>query len=292
MNILVTGANGQLGRELRSFSSTSHHRFVFTDVSQAPENPVEYLDILDTEAVEAMVGREDVGLIVNCAAYTDVEKAEDEPEKAMRLNADAPAILAAAAKRKGAVLIHISTDYVFSGNGCAPLREDYPTGPASVYGKTKLAGEEAIRTSGCEYIILRTAWLYSPYGKNFVKTILGLASGRKELNVVCDQVGSPTAAADLAAAIMHIVGSGQIHKCGIYHFTDEGAISWFDLAAAICRLAGLSCEVHPCRSSQFPTKARRPAYSVLDKTLFTETFGMRPPWWFESLDRNIRRIAA
>jgi len=136
--------------------------------------------------VEAMVGREDVGLIVNCAAYTDVEKAEDEPEKAMRLNADAPAILAAAAKRKGAVLIHISTDYVFSGNGCAPLREDYPTGPASVYGKTKLAGEEAIRTSGCEYIILRTAWLYSPYGKNFVKTILGLASGRKELNVVCD----------------------------------------------------------------------------------------------------------
>lgn len=290
MNILVTGANGQLGRELRLLAEGSTHHFVFTDISEIPGLPVEYLDILDAAAVEVLVQREKVDLIVNCAAYTDVERAEDDSEMARRLNADSPGILARTALHRDATLIHISTDYVFSGEGCTPVSEKDPVSPLSVYGKTKLAGEDAVRASGCKAIILRTAWLYSPFGKNFVKTMLRLTEERDSLNVVFDQTGSPTAAADLAEAILQIVDSAQLHKCGTYHFADEGVTSWYDFARAIAALGGRSCDIRPCLSAQFPTKAHRPKYSVLDKSLFRETFGIQIPWWYDSLKKCIDRL--
>lgn len=290
MNILVTGANGQLGRELRLLAQGSSHRFVFTDIAEIPGLPVERLDILDAGAVDRLSDRESIDLIINCAAYTDVERAEDEPEMAMRLNAEAPANLARTALRRNAFLVHISTDYVFPGDACTPIPEDAPTQPLSVYGKTKLAGEEAVLDTRCKAIILRTAWLYSPFGKNFVKSMLRLTEERDSLNVVFDQTGSPTAAADLAAAILYIVDSAQLQKCGVYHYTDEGVTSWYDFARAIAALGGNACEIRPCRSSQFPTKARRPQYSVLDKTLFRETFGIRIPWWMDSLKQCIDRL--
>lgn len=290
MNILVTGANGQLGRELRLLSEGSAHRFIFTDVTEIPGLSAERLDILDAAAVDAIAAREAVELIVNCAAWTDVERAEDEPEAAMRLNAQAPANLAAAALHCGATLIHISTDYVFAGTGCTPLREDDPTAPLSVYGKTKLAGEEAVRASGCKSIILRTAWMYSPFGKNFVKTMLRLTAERDTLDVVFDQTGSPTCAADLAAAILQIVDSGQLHKCGTYHYTGEGVTTWYDFTCAIAAAAGHQCDIRPCRSEAFPTKAVRPHYGVLDKTLFRKTFGIALPWWPDALKKCLERL--
>lgn len=290
MNILVTGANGQLGRELRLLAQGSSHCFVYTDISEIPGLPVERLDILDADAVDAIADRESIDLIVNCAAYTDVERAEDDFDLAMRLNAEAPANLARTAGRRNAVLVHISTDYVFAGDGCSPISEDAPVRPLSAYGKTKRAGEEAVLASGCGAIILRTAWLYSPFGKNFVKTMLRLTKEKDSLNVVVDQTGSPTAAADLAAAILSIVDSGQLHKYGIYHYTDEGVTSWYDFARAIAALGGHSCDIRPCRSEQFPTKARRPQYGVLDKTLFRETFGIQIPWWYDSLKQCMDRL--
>lgn len=290
MNILVTGANGQLGRELRLLAQASAHRFLFTDITELPGLPVQRLDVLDAAAVDAIVQREAVGLIINCAAWTDVERAEDEPEAAMRLNAQAPANLAQAALRAGATLIHISTDYVFSGAGCTPLSEHDAPAPLSVYGKTKLAGEEAVRASGCKAIILRTAWMYSPFGKNFVRTMLRLTAERERLDVVFDQTGSPTAAIDLAAAILRIVDSGQLHKCGTYHYTDEGVTTWYDFARTIAAAAGHTCDIRPCRSDQFPVKAVRPHYGVLDKRLFRETFGFQPPWWPDSLKKCLERL--
>ena len=290
MNILVTGANGQLGRELRLLAAGSAHHFLFTDVTEAPGLDGKYLDILDADAVEKTMVEAAVELIVNCAAWTDVERAEDAPEIAMRLNAEAPAILARAALRSGATLMHISTDYVFPGTGCVPSLESDEPCPLSVYGKTKLAGEEAVRATGCKAIIFRTAWLYSPFGKNFVKTMLRLTAEREQLDVVFDQTGTPTCAADLASAILYIVDSGQLDKCGTYNYTDEGAVSWYDFACAVASLAGNACTIRPCRSEQFPVKARRPHYSVLDKSLFVETFGIRPPWWLDSLKKCLDRL--
>lgn len=290
MNVLVTGANGQLGTELRLLSKTSSSRYIFTDVNDIPGVETVHLDITDCEAVRIVAESEDVDVIVNCAAYTNVDAAEDDEATAALLNAKAPENLAEVAAATGATLIHISTDYVFAGGSCLPIRESAPTGPTSVYGRTKLAGERQVANSGCNYIILRTAWLYSPWGRNFVKTMRGLTSTRDKVKVVYDQVGSPTYAADLAAAIIHIIDSGRCPCKGIYHFSDEGAVSWFDFANAVCELSGNKCRILPCLSSEFPSKVARPAYSVLDKSLFKSTFGFDIPYWRDSLRDCIERM--
>lgn len=280
MKILVTGACGQLGTELRVRSHSSAHEYIFTDIREC-EGGVQALDITDEQAVFATAKGADA--IVNCAAYTNVDKAEDDVAMATLLNRDAPGILARAAREQGATLIHISTDYVFDGNATAPLKPSDPTGPTSVYGSTKLAGEKAITTSGCNSIIIRTAWLYSPYGKNFVKTMKTLTAEKPELKVVNDQVGTPTYAGDLADAILHIIDNGLLGKTGVYHYSNEGVISWYDFAKEIGRLCGGGCVVKPCTSEEFPSKVRRPHYSVLDKTSIKETFGVDVPDWQPSL---------
>ncbi|MCQ2153650.1 MAG: dTDP-4-dehydrorhamnose reductase [Bacteroidales bacterium] len=291
MNILVTGTGGQLGNELRRACEGSGNRFLFTDVKDdASGLETLPLDITNRDAVEMICESEGINVIVNCAAYTNVDAAEDDIAFAQLLNCTGPENLAYVARKRGATLIHISTDYIFGGEGCTPVREDCEPDPHSVYGSTKLAGEKAVKDSGCNYIILRTAWLYSPFGRNFVKTILKLASQNKSLKVVYDQVGSPTAAADLAAAILHIIESGQLAKTGIYNYTDEGAVSWYDFACEICSAAGSSCRVTPCLSGEFPTKAARPHYSVLDKALVKETFGVSIPHWKESLHECLKAL--
>lgn len=290
MNVLITGANGQLGTELRILGRSSENRFIYTDVNDIPGVETVHLDITDIDAVRLVVDSEDVDVIVNCAAYTNVDAAEDDEVTAGLLNAKAPESLADVAAATGATLIHVSTDYVFAGASCTPIRETAPTGPTSVYGRTKLEGERLIANSGCNYIILRTAWLYSPWGRNFVKTMKTLTSTRDEVKVVYDQVGSPTYAADLACAILHIIDSGQYTKKGVYHFTDEGAVSWFDFACAVRELCGNDCRMLPCLSSEFPSKVVRPSYSVLDKSLFKASFGFDIPYWRDSLRLCIERL--
>lgn len=288
MNILVTGACGQLGTEMRKFASGSNHRFIFTDVASLPGYETLSLDITDALAVERICREENVGVVVNCAAYTNVDRAEDDAATAELLNSTAPGILAGACRDCGATFIHVSTDYVFPGNGCVPLKESDTPSPVSVYGSTKLAGEKLVQESGCNYVIIRTAWLYSPYGKNFVKTMLRLTSENDSVKVVYDQVGSPTCAADLADAVMHIIDSGKLSCKGIYHFTDEGAVSWYDFARAIAEISGNDCDVRPCLSGEFPSKVNRPHYSVLDKSLIKSTFGVEVPYWRDSLSKCIR----
>lgn len=290
MNILVSGANGQLGMELRNIPASDGDRFVFTDINEMPGCETVYLDITNRDAVALVCESENIDLIVNCAAYTNVDKAEDDVSTAELLNSTAPANLASVAAERGAGLIHISTDYVFGGDATSPIREDAAPDPRSVYGSTKLSGERAILRSGCKSIIIRTAWLYSPYGKNFVKTMINLTSSKPEVKVVDDQVGSPTSAADLAALIAHIIRTRQHSKCGIYHFTDEGCISWYDFACAIRDLARTSADVKPCLSSEFPSKVNRPHYSVLDKTLVRTTFGFEIPFWKDSLEVCIAKL--
>lgn len=291
MNILVTGANGQLGRELRRLSEGSADRWVFTDISAAEGLETVLLDISDSAAVCALADAEDIGLIVNCAGFTDVEAAEDNPGAAARLNADAPASLARIALERDAALIHISTDFVFDGKGGRPLKEDDPTGPLNVYGRTKLEGERAVLGSGCRAIVLRTAWMFSPYGRNFVKTMMRLTAQKDSLKVVSDQVGTPTAAADLAAFIIHIVRTGQLSKTGLYHFSGEGAVSRFEFACSVRDFCGNVCDIRPCLSGDYPSRAVRPAYSALDKSLVRKTFGVEIPSWRESLGACIRRMA-
>ncbi len=293
MNILVTGANGQLGTALREAPKARGDRWIFTDVTALPGVETVYLDITDPNAVQIVCESEQVDVIVNCAAYTNVDKAEDDQATADLLNRQAPANLAAAAKACGATLIHISTDYVFRGDKSIPYSETDATDPTGVYGVTKLAGERAISESGCNYLIFRTAWLYSPWGKNFVKTMLQLMQTRPDLRVVCDQVGTPTYAPDLAALIAKVIHERDFGKAGLYHFTDEGAISWYDFAMAIRDLAGLeNCRVAPCSSEEYPTKAQRPHYSVLDKSRVRETFGLQIPYWRDSLLRCLERLDA
>lgn len=288
-NILITGANGQLGREMRNVL-TGDQRFnaVYTDVAG---NDIVMLDITNEAAVEQMVNDHAINAIVNCAAYTAVDAAEDNEPLAERLNADAVGILARVAKRHGARMIHVSTDYVFDGKGCIPYTEEMPTCPQSAYGRTKLAGERQLLDAlGDNAVILRTAWLYSPYGKNFVKTMLALGKDKPALKVVFDQVGSPTCAHDLARAIVIVMSADQWHG-GIYHFSNEGVISWYDFTKAIHRLAGITgCDVQPCHSDEFPAKAHRPAYSVLDKTKFKTTFGVTVPYWQDSLEETLHRL--
>lgn len=284
-NILVTGANGQLGSELRKIGFTALDEVFFTDVAE--------LDITSYEAVAKFVEEHDIDTIINCAAYTAVDKAEDEPELAAKINTEAVANLAKVANKQDCLLIHVSTDYVFNGMGEEPYTEKNNPCPVSVYGKTKLAGEEAIKKSGCLHIIIRTAWLYSTFGNNFVKTILRLAGERPELTVVSDQVGSPTYAEDLARAIVTIMEDDNRGMCeGIYHFSDEGVCSWYDFACEIVRISGLPCQVKPVTTAEYPTKTRRPAYSVLDKTKIKKTFGVSVPNWQESLAACMKELMA
>lgn len=284
--ILVTGADGQLGREMQIASRSSRNRFIFTDIAGEHER----LDITDPQAIADIVRENHVNVIVNCAAYTNVDKAETDPETANLLNNIAAGNLADAMKAVNGTLIHISTDYVFQGDRNIPCREDWPTEPLGVYGKTKLAGEKSIEATGCASIIIRTAWLYSPFGKNFVKTMRDLTSSRESLKVVFDQVGTPTYAGDLAEAICRIIETGQMDKTGIYHFSNEGVCSWFDFAKAICEMSGNTCDIRPCHSDEFPSPVARPHFSVLDKTKIKQTFGIRIPYWTDSLKRCIEEI--
>lgn len=283
--ILITGANGQLGRELSRLGAISPNEYIPTDVAE--------LDITDKEAIEAFLKEQKVDIIVNCAAYTNVDRAEDDENAALALNVDAVRNLAMVAKSIDATLIHISTDYVFGGDGNTPLSEKMPTSPLGVYGRTKLAGEQAVIESGCKAIILRTAWLYSEFGHNFLKTMLQLTAQNRALKVVFDQVGTPTYAGDLALAIFSIIDGG---KCdgneGLYHFSNEGVCSWFDFATEIAIAAGHECKIIPCHSSEFPSKVTRPAYSVLDKTKFRQTFGIDIPHWRESMIYCLKRMGA
>ncbi|MBR5725438.1 MAG: dTDP-4-dehydrorhamnose reductase [Muribaculaceae bacterium] len=288
-NILITGANGQLGHEMRNvLSGDNRFNAVYTDVMG---DDIIQLDITDKAAVERMVTDHAIRMIVNCAAYTAVDAAEDNESVASRLNADAVGIMACAAKNHGARMVHVSTDYVFDGKGCIPYTEDMPTCPMSAYGRTKLDGErQLLQVLGDDAVILRTAWLYSPYGKNFVKTMLSLGKDKPALKVVFDQVGSPTCARDLASAIVTVMSADE-WRGGIYHFSNEGVISWYDFTLAIHRLAGITtCDVQPCHSDEFPAKAHRPSYSVLDKTKFKNTFGVTVPYWLDSLATTIQQL--
>lgn len=278
MNILVTGANGQLGNHVRLKSQNSQHRYFFTDVEE--------LDITDRDAVNQFVKANDIKTIINCAAYTNVDKAESDEPMADQLNHIAVGYMAEAMASVDGLLVHVSTDYVFGGQLYnTPLQEDCTPNPTSVYGRTKLAGEQAVASSGCRYIILRTAWLYSEYGKNFCKTMLNLTATKPSLTVVFDQVGTPTYAGDLALAIVSIIENGQdVGNEGVYHYGNEGVCSWFDFTKEIARQsAQMDCDIQPCHSKEFPSPVVRPSYSVLDKTKFKNTFHQTIPYWTDSL---------
>ena len=293
MNVLVTGSNGQLGNEMRIVARGSADRYIFTDVVSVPGLETEILDITDIDALRATVRKYDITAIVNCAAYTNVDKAEDDQEFCDLLNAKAPANLAAVMNEVSGLLVHVSTDYVFGGDLCnTPCTEDRKGTPTGVYGKTKLDGEIAIQTSGCSHIIIRTAWLYSEFGKNFVKTMLSLTSSKPQLNVVFDQIGTPTYALDLAEVIFDIIEKRKyVGNDGIYHYSNEGVCSWYDFTKMIAEYAGHSaCEIMPCHSNEFPSKVTRPAYSVLDKTKIKNTFGIVVPYWTDSLRKCINNL--
>lgn len=290
MNILVTGANGQLGTELRNAVAGTRDNYLFSDIVSLPDVETLCLDITDIDAVRIVCESERIDVIVNCAAYTDVDKAEDDRSTAMLINCTAVGNLAKVAAERSATMIHISTDYVFQGNIPMPCKEDWPTNPLGVYGSTKLAGEKEIEKSGCRSIILRTAWLYSPYGKNFVKTMLRLTKERESIQVVFDQIGTPTYARDLASLIVKIITENRLDCSGIYHFSDEGAISWYDFAKAICEIGGNHCNIRPCHTEEYPSRAQRPRFSVLDKTKVKETFDVSIPYWRDSLIDCINRM--
>ena len=292
MNILVTGANGQLGNEMRIISKQTSYNYLFTDVVEAEGVETTLLDITDAEAVEKMVQEQHINCIVNCAAYTNVDKAESDAALCRKLNATAPKILAEAMKKAGGLLVQISTDYVFGGDPYnTPCREDQKGTPTGVYGETKLEGERYIEDTGCDYVIIRTAWLYSEFGKNFVKTMLNLTASKPALNVVFDQTGTPTYALDLAVATEAVLNDyaaekpqNGYSKTGIYHFSNEGVCSWYDFTKVIAEFAGhTTCDIQPCHSNEFPSPVTRPAYSVLDKTKIKQTFGLKIPYWTDSL---------
>lgn len=286
MNILVTGANGQLGSEMRRLGAVSPNNYIFTDVAE--------LDITDANAVIAAVKENAIGIIVNCAAYTNVDKAESDEATAELINSTAVRNLAVAMKEVGGTLFHVSTDYVFGLDGNTPRTEDMPVNPLGVYGRTKLNGELAIKESGCKALIFRTAWLYSEFGNNFLKTMMRLTAEREKLNVVFDQVGTPTYAGDLALAIFSIIEAGVYEgNEGIYHFSNEGVCSWYDFAVEIANVAGnTNCRINPCHSCEFPSPVTRPPYSVLDKTKVKKTFDIDIPHWRESMEYCIKRIKA
>ena len=286
MNILVTGANGQLGNEMRIVSQSSKDNYIYTDVAE--------LDITNLEAVREMVDQEKVKAIINCAAYTNVDKAEEDEAFCELLNAKAVENLAITMKEVDGLLVHVSTDYVFGGDPYnTPCTEDKKGTPIGIYGKTKLQGEQNIQKVGCHHLIIRTAWLYSEFGKNFVKTMLNLTSTKPQLKVVFDQIGTPTYAYDLAAAIYDIVENRKYEgKDGIYHYSNEGVCSWFDFTKMTAEYAGnTECDIQPCHSNEFPSPVKRPSYSVLDKTKIKETFDVKVPYWTDSLKICIKNLS-
>ena len=305
MNILITGANGQLGNEMRIVAKTSSDKYIFTDVNQVEGFETTYLDITDLDAIRAMVKENDVDVIVNCAAWTNVDACETDEKLAAlaeKLNADAPGNLAVAMREAGGLLIQISTDYVFGKEPYnVPCKEEQKGTPTGVYGETKLHGEQKIIASGCKHVIIRTAWLYSEFGKNFCKTMLNLTATKPSLKVVIDQTGTPTYAYDLALAIEKVMDdykaetaaadSETYSKTGVYHFSNEGVCSWYDFTKMIQHFARQNeCDVHPCHSSEFPSPVTRPSYSVLDKTKIKEVFGVKVPYWTDSLQTCIKNL--
>ena len=297
MNILVTGANGQLGNEMRRIAAQSQDTYVFTDIVEQEGVQTTLLDITDLEAVRRLMAEQHVQAIVNCAAYTNVDAAESNEALAERLNADAPENLAKAIKEVGGWLVQISTDYVFGREPYnRPCREDQTGTPTGVYGLTKLHGEQKILATGCRHIIIRTAWLYSEFGKNFCKTMLQLTATRPSLKVVFDQCGTPTYAWDLALAIERVLtccatAENPDAYQGIYHFSNEGVCSWYDFTKMIAEYSGhTACDIQPCHSDEFPSPVTRPAYSVLDKTKIKETFGVAVPYWTDSLKQCIANL--
>ena len=283
MKIIIAGA-GAVGTHLAQLLAKENDSYTcfFTDVAE--------LDITDAVAVDRFVASEKLDVIVNCAAYTNVDKAEDDEQAADLINHKAVAILATTAAKYGATLIHISTDYVFDGSSTIPYRENNATSPIGAYGRTKLSGERAVIESGCRYLIFRTAWLYSPYGKNFMKTMIKLTAEKDNINVVFDQVGTPTSAADLAALIYAVITDRMLDRQGIYHFSNEGVCSWYDFAVEVRDLCGNICDIRPCHSNEFPSKVERPHYSVLDKTKVKNTFGAAVPYWKDSLKECIQKL--
>lgn len=290
MNILVTGANGQLGNEVQIVSKQSaKDHYFFTDVCDGYEK----LDITDIEKVRAFVKAHEINCIINCAAWTNVDKAETAGDIVETLNAVAPENLAKVMKEAGGLLVHISTDYVFGGDPYnTPCREDQKGTPTGVYGLTKLHGEQKIEATGCDHVIIRTAWLYSEFGHNFVKTMLNLTATKPMLKVVFDQTGTPTYAGDLANVIFDIVENRKFEgNTGVYHFSNEGVCSWYDFTKMIALLAGhTDCDIEPCHSDEYPSPVTRPAYSVLDKTKIKETFGVKIPFWLDSLKKCMNNI--
>ena len=290
MNILVTGANGQLGNEVQIVSKQSaKDHYFFTDVCDGYEK----LDITDIEKVRAFVKAHEINSIINCAAWTNVDKAETAGDIVETLNAVAPENLAKVMKEAGGLLVHISTDYVFGGDPYnTPCREDQKGTPTGVYGLTKLHGEQKIEATGCDHVIIRTAWLYSEFGHNFVKTMLNLTATKPMLKVVFDQTGTPTYAGDLANVIFDIVENRKFEgNTGVYHFSNEGVCSWYDFTKMIALLAGhTDCDIEPCHSDEYPSPVTRPAYSVLDKTKIKETFGVKIPYWLDSLKKCMNNI--
>ena len=286
MNILVTGAKGQLGCEMQRLGAVSPNNYFFTDVAE--------LDITNADAVMNAVKAASIDIIVNCAAYTNVDKAESDEATAELINATAVGNLARAIKEVGGYLFHVSTDYVFGCDGNTPRTEDMPLNPLGVYGRTKLHGEQIIAESGCKALIFRTAWLYSEFGNNFLKTMMRLTAEKEQLNVVFDQVGTPTYAGDLALAIFSIIEAGvYAGNEGIYHFSNEGVCSWYDFAVEIANASGnTSCRINPCHSSEYPSPVTRPPYSVLDKTKIKNTFDIDIPHWKESMEYCVKRIKA
>lgn len=303
MTILVTGANGQLGNEMRIIAKDSADRYIFTDVNQIEGVETTYLDITDLDAVRQVVKKNNVDAIVNCAAYTNVDAAETNEVLAEKLNAEAPENLAKAMKEVDGLLIQISTDYVFGKEPYnVPCKEDQKGTPTGVYGMTKLHGEQKIIATGCNHVIIRTAWLYSEFGKNFCKTMMNLTATKPQLKVVFDQVGTPTYALDLAKAIVVVLNDyasavmpdldrASYCKTGIYHYSNEGVCSWFDFTKMIAEYNGTTaCDIQPCHSNEFPSPVTRPSYSVLDKTKIKETFGLSVPYWTESLKKCISNL--
>ncbi|RNA71123.1 dTDP-4-dehydrorhamnose reductase [Prosthecochloris sp. ZM_2] len=287
MNILVTGSNGQLGSELKALAEMDGGwRFYFYDLPD--------LDITDRAAVERVCDLHGIGVIINCAAYTAVDRAEDDRDAAFRVNRDGPGVLAACAAERGALFLHVSTDYVFDGTSCRPYCEDDEASPIGVYGHSKWLGEEMVHASGASYMIVRTSWLYSSFGNNFVKTMLRLADERDELRVVFDQVGTPCYAADLARALLTVLEQVDLRKvyAETYHFSNEGVCSWYDFAVMIMRLSGRECRVVPVESCEFPTKAKRPQFSVLNKGKICRDWNLEIPHWIDGLERMLERLSA
>ena len=290
--ILVTGANGQLGNEIRIVAQSSSDSYIFTDINHIDGVETTYLDITDLKAVRKIVTEHQVNAIVNCAAYTNVDKAEEDVALCTLLNRQAPENLAIAMKEVDGLLVHISTDYVFGGDSDnTPYKEEQQGTPTGVYGYTKFLGEQAIQAVGCNHVIIRTAWLYSEFGKNFCKTMMNLTATKPQLKVVFDQVGTPTYALDLARAIAMVLERFDGSQTGIYHYSNEGVCSWFDFTKMIAEYSGKTeCDVQPCHSDEFPSPVKRPSYSVLDKTKIKKVFGVKIPYWTDSLKQCISNL--